>query len=146
MMQQTLSGPFSARHLGSGAWQLTTGAPAGPEIFLRGASPDPPELLLDASIATLGVEWRVDGVRLALSGAKGVRYLTADSAIIHEPNMHLYEALPLAAFDSDAKRFWKRVFRLMRIPGGRFLLRFLARARRGKAVRDNDPSGPASQG
>jgi hypothetical protein len=83
------------------------------------------------SITTLGVEWRVDGVRLALSGANGVRYLTAGSAIIHEPRVHLYEALPLAAFDSDAKRFWKRVFRLMRIPGGRFLLRFLARGRRG---------------
>jgi hypothetical protein len=132
MIQQTLSGPFAARHLGNGVWQLTTGAPAGPEIFLRGPRPDEPKFLLDMSITTLGVEWRVDGVRLALSGPNGVRYLTAGSAIIHEPKVHLYEALPLAAFDSDAKRFWKRVFRLMRIPGGRFLLRFLARGRPGK--------------
>jgi hypothetical protein len=133
MMHQTLSGPFFARHLGSGVWQLTTGAAAGPEIFLRDARPDKPELIVDMSITTLGVEWRIDGVRVALSGANGVRFLTAGSALIHEPRVHLYEALPLAVFDSDAKRFWKRVFRLMRIPGGRLLLRFLARGRPGKA-------------
>lgn len=131
MMRQTLSGPFSARHLGTGLWQLTTAAPAGPEIFLR-ARPDEPELLQHVSIATLGLEWRVDGVRVALSGANGVRYVTASSAIIHEPKVLLYAALPLAAFDAHAKRFWRRVFILMRIPGGRFLLRFLARLSRGK--------------
>ena len=38
------------------------------------------------------------------------------------------DILPLAQFDQKAKRFWGRVFRLMRIPGGRYLLRFLARS------------------
>jgi hypothetical protein len=42
----------------------------------------------------------------------------------------LYDSLPLADFDRSAQRFWNRVFRVMRLPGGRFLLRFLARGGR----------------
>jgi hypothetical protein len=38
---------------------------------------------------------------------------------------HLYESLPLVSIDADARRFWRRVFRLVRIPGGRFLLKIL---------------------
>jgi hypothetical protein len=38
--------------------------------------------------------------------------------------------LPLASIDADARRFWRRVFRLVRIPGGRYLLKVLTRARR----------------
>ena len=51
----------------------------------------------------------------------------ATSAIVHEPLGHLYESLPLVKFDAKARRFWRRVFRLVRIPGGRYLLKFLAR-------------------
>ncbi|MGA2189644.1 MAG: hypothetical protein ABSH33_14015 [Steroidobacteraceae bacterium] len=132
MVQQSVAGPFYARHLGSGVWQLTTGVPAGPEIFLCGARPDEPGLLSGESITALGVEWRADGVRVALSGAHGVRHLSAGSAIVHEPAPRLYEAVPLAVLDAEAKRFWRRVFWLMRIPGGRLLLRFLARGGRGR--------------
>jgi len=37
----------------------------------------------------------------------------------------LYAALPLAQFDRRARRFWRRVFLLVRIPGGRSLLGML---------------------
>jgi hypothetical protein len=36
----------------------------------------------------------------------------------------------LADFDARARRFWRRVFVLVRIPGGRRLLGMLARASR----------------
>jgi hypothetical protein len=38
--------------------------------------------------------------------------------------------LPLVSFDDKARRFWRRVFRLVRIPGGRHLLGVLARRNR----------------
>jgi hypothetical protein len=40
----------------------------------------------------------------------------------------LYESLPLVSIDANARRFWRRVFRLVRIPGGRFLLKLLTRS------------------
>jgi hypothetical protein len=42
----------------------------------------------------------------------------------------LYEALPLAGFDATARRFWRRVFLLVRLPGGRYLLRLIAQRKR----------------
>ena len=59
-----------------------------------------------------------------------VASVEAASAIVHEPLEHLYERLPLVSIDADARRFWRRVFRLVRIPGGRYLLKVL-RARGG---------------
>jgi hypothetical protein len=53
-------------------------------------------------------------------------------AIVHEPLPKLYAELPLAGFDERARRFWRRVFRLVRIPGGRHLLGVLARRPRGQ--------------
>jgi hypothetical protein len=134
MMQQTVPGPFYVLHLGGGLWRLSTGFPAGPDIFLSGAHPDEPGLLSAQSATALRVEWRTEGVKVALMGPNGVRHVAVGGAVIHEPASELYEALPLAVFDGDARRFWRRVFRLMRIPGGRFLLRFLARGRRGKGT------------
>jgi hypothetical protein len=126
-VQKNLSGLFTAHSAGAGAWQLTTAAAAGAEIFLYGAGADAPLLFKDASMSSVGIEWRADGVRVALTGDTGIRHLRVAGAIIHEPQPRLYEALPLAGFDADAKRFWRRVFALLRVPGGRFLLRFLAR-------------------
>jgi hypothetical protein len=128
-VQKSVSGLFTARSLGAGAWQLTTAAAAGAEIFLLGAGSDAPVLLKDMRMSSVGIEWRADGVRVALSGDTGIRHLRVAGAVIHEPQPRLYEALPLAGFDADAQRFWRRVFGLMRVPGGRFLLRFLARRR-----------------
>jgi hypothetical protein len=134
MVRQNVSGPFRARSLGTGVWHLTKDTPSGAEIYFQGAGPEASEVLQGVSIAMLGVEWHGGGVKVALTVAGGVRYLTIGSAIIHEPKAHLYESLPLANFDTDAKRFWTRVFRLMRIPGGRFLLKFIARRNRGKST------------
>jgi hypothetical protein len=55
----------------------------------------------------------------------------AAAAIVHEPLGRLYESLPLANIDANARRFWRRVFRLVRLPGGRYLLKLLTRVGRG---------------
>jgi hypothetical protein len=59
-----------------------------------------------------------------------VARVEAAAAIVHEPARNLYAALPLAEFDGRARRFWRRVFLLVRIPGGRSLLGILAHASR----------------
>lgn len=133
MVRRSVSGPFRARSLGTGVWHLTKETPPVAEIYLQGAGPGASDALQGASIALLGVEWHEGGVKVALTVAGGVRYLTIGSAIIHEPQARLYESLPLADFDTEAKRFWTRVFRLMRVPGGRYLLKFIARRNRGKS-------------
>jgi hypothetical protein len=130
MNRRTIAGPFLTRNLGNGVWQLTTGAPAPPEIYLQIARSDASRFLQDAGITELDLDWRGDGVTVTLTGANGVSSFEARTAIIHEPKSRLYESLPLASFDSGAKRFWKRVFTLMRIPGGRFLLGVIARRSR----------------
>jgi hypothetical protein len=128
----TVTGPFAACELGGGLWQLTTGRPGVPEIFLRGAGTDAELLLRGASIPALGLEWRADGVAITWSAAGGMRRAVVQSALVHEPKPALYQSLPLADFDADAKRFWKRIFRLMRLPGGRLLLKFVGRSKRGQ--------------
>jgi hypothetical protein len=129
-MSKILKGPFSARNLGAGSWVLTSDATDGPEVYLQGIGPGA-EFLAGAAFAQLAVAWRGDGVEITATAANGIRALKAASAIIHEPKPRLYESLPLAGFDADARRFWNRVFRLIRIPGGRHLLGFIARRKRG---------------
>ena len=129
-MQKTVSGPFTVRNLGAGGWQLTT--QTGVEVLLRGAGAAAPEILQETSLASLRLEWSTDAVRVTTRDAQGVRSLVSRSALVHEPRPRLYEKLPLASFDVDAQRFWRRVFGLIRFPGGRYLLRFIARRGRGK--------------
>jgi hypothetical protein len=127
---RNVSGPFSARKLRTGRWHLYTEASVGAELFLEGVRAEDGEHLQGKVFASLGLEWHADEVSVTLAGVTGVRHLSASSAVLHEPQPRLYEALPLAVFDAGAKRFWNRVFSLLRIPGGRHLLRFIAASRR----------------
>ena len=129
--QRTVSGRFQSQDLGSGAWHLSTGAAAGPEIYLTGTEPEAAESLRGADASAVAFDWRDDGVLVTLSTAEGTAALKARNAIIHEPLTSLYAGLPLASFDDAARSFWRRVFRLVRIPGGRYLLRLIARHSRG---------------
>ena len=128
-MRCNLSGAFLAQDLGRGAWRLSRSEPPGIEVYLRGAQPDAAEALGSAALADIAVEWRADAAVLTLIAGQRPRTLKLQSAIIHEPEPRLLDALPLATFDREARRFWRNVFRLVRIPGGRFLLRILARRR-----------------
>jgi hypothetical protein len=128
MTRQTLSGPFLTQYLGNGVWSLARGVPVTAQVYLRieGRGGD---ALQKADISSLQLEWHARGVtvRIARHGAVGV--VEAHTAIIHEARPRLYDVLPLPGFDSKAKRFWRRIFLLMRIPGGRHLLRLIVRAR-----------------
>jgi len=126
-IRRNLSGAFQARDLGSGTWRLTITGLSTFEVLLQGAGPDAAQALALPNCNGLSLEWQEAGVLLTLSSPAGTGFANARSAIIHEPRAHLYEALPLVSFDADARRFWRRIFRLVRIPGGRYLLRFLAR-------------------
>ena len=128
-MSKILEGPFAARNLGAGTWVLTGDAVDGPEIYLQGTGPGA-EFPAGAACRRLAIAWRGDGVEITVTAPNGIRVLEAASAIIHEPKPRLYESLPLAGFDADARQFWNRVFRLIRIPGGRHLLGFIARRKR----------------
>jgi len=129
--RRTVCGRFRTRDLGSGAWHLSTGAAAGPEIYLTGAEPMAAEKLRGADASAVAFDWRDDGVLVTLTTAEGSAALKVRNAIIHEPLTNLYAGLPLASFDDAARRFWRRVFRLVRIPGGRYLLGLIARRSRG---------------
>ncbi len=130
-MNYSVAGPLFAVDAGDSAWRLSGGTaevPSGVQILLRGASPSAVQLFADSPrIERVALEWRGDIVILTLTLAGGVAVLTARSAIVHEPQQNLYRCLPLAEFDPGARAFWQRVFGLMRIPGGRFLLPLLRR-------------------
>ena len=130
MRRCSLAGPFRAQLLGSGLWHLTAAQPHPVQIYLRTAEPGASEVLKDTSLEQVDLEWQDDGVAVTTTRAKRIATLHASSAIVHEFRDGLYDSLPLAGFDSDAQRFWKRVFRLMRIPGGRLLLGLVARRNR----------------
>ncbi len=86
---------------------------------------------LPTELSVLTIEWTAAGpVDLSLGGAAAASPFGADSAYLHEPRPDLYAALPLATFDTEAQRFWRRVFAIARFPGGGLLLGLLTRGSR----------------
>jgi hypothetical protein len=128
-MRRKLPGTFLTRDLGEGAWRLSRGEAAPIDVFLRGADCGA-EALGSSFVRDIDIEWRAEAVVLSMTSAEQSRTVEAQSAIVHEPLARLYEALPLVSLDAKARRFWRRVFRLVRIPGGRYLLGVLARRTR----------------
>jgi hypothetical protein len=128
-LRRNYSGAFQPKTLGDGAWQLSRRAPHEIEVFLRDAEQGAAQAFGAAPLVDLGIEWRVENVFLTFMSGERALGVSAASAIVHEPLERLYESLPLVSIDADARRFWRRVFRLVRIPGGRYLLKVLTRSR-----------------
>jgi hypothetical protein len=126
-VERTLNASLAARELAPGTWCLSSSAADGIEIILRGVNPEAHAALKDIRATQAVVEWQGRGARVTLSTAGGMTQIHARTVILHEPRPGLYEALPLARFDAAARRFWRRVFWLVRIPGGRRLLGLVAR-------------------
>ncbi|HMK85545.1 MAG TPA: hypothetical protein VK437_06275 [Steroidobacteraceae bacterium] len=120
-LRRSVAGPV--RELGHGQWQLTL--QGGGEVFIGGVEADAALALRGAT--AIGIEWRKEGVQVRLESPEGTRTLQGRVAIVHDPLPRLYESLPLASFDERARRFWRRVFLLVRLPGGRRLLGLIAR-------------------
>jgi hypothetical protein len=129
-MRRNFPGTFAPQDLKEGAWRLSRGEPAPIDVFVLGTDSGATETLRRSGIRDVEVEWRGEGVLLVLTSAGRRISIGAQSAIVHEPLGSLYEALPLVSLDDKARRFWRRVFRLVRIPGGRYLLGLLARRTR----------------
>jgi hypothetical protein len=132
-IRRSIRGPFLVHDLGRGAWRLAGTVPPNIDILVQGAAADDSQVLSLENCAELCVEWQEAGVNLTWPSAAGDSSLKMRSAIIHEPQARLYEGLPLASYDAAARGFWRRIFRIMRIPGGRYLLGFLARRHRSGA-------------
>jgi hypothetical protein len=99
---------------------------------MRGAEAAAAEVFRPQSIRDIEIEWRADAVVLTMTAAEQPRTVRMQNVIVHEPQARLYECLALPDLDANARRFWRRVFRVARVPGGRYLLRFLARRTRNK--------------
>jgi hypothetical protein len=129
-MRRNFSGTFQAQDRGNGAWQLSRGAPHEIDVFLHGAEPGAAKGFGAASLAGLCIEWQDRTALLSFLDGNRVGRVEAAGVVVHEPLQDLYESLPLASIDADARRFWRRVFRLVRLPGGRYLLKLLTRPAR----------------
>jgi hypothetical protein len=128
-MRRNFSGAFLAQDRGNGAWQLTRAAPHEMDVFLREAERGAARAFGMVPIVEFGIEWHEGTVLLTFMAGDRVGTVEAATAIVHEPLGRLYESLPLVSIDADARRFWRRVFRLVRLPGGRYLLKVLTRFR-----------------
>ena len=125
-MRRQFSGTFLTQALGAGSWRLSRADPSPIDIYLRGAD-SAAAVLRAAEVSDLAIEWRPGSVILTA----GVHSTGVHSAIVHEPVPHLHDDLPLGRFDARAARFWRRVFWLIRIPGGRRLIGAWTRRSRG---------------
>jgi hypothetical protein len=130
-MRRHLPGPLAVRDIAQGSWRLSQQAAPALDVWVRAAGPDAAGAFRTTSWDALDIEWRGARAQLELRSRGQTIRLEADSVIVHEPLARLYAALPLASFDARARKFWRRVFTLVRIPGGRSLLKILARRRRG---------------
>jgi hypothetical protein len=127
-MRRNYPGAFLAQSRGDDTWQLSRSAPHEMTVFLRDAEQSAARAFGIGPIVELGIEWQAEKVLLTFLSGDKVASVQAASVIVHEPWAQLYESLPLASIDAHARRFWHRVFRLVRIPGGRYLLKLLTRS------------------
>jgi hypothetical protein len=126
-VERTITADLEARELAAGWWQLSTRPAGAVEIILRTADPDARAVLEGARASRAVIAWECAGALVTLRVPGGTKRIRASTAIVHEPRAALYEALPLVRLDAAARRFWRRVFVLVRIPGGRRLLGLVAR-------------------
>ena len=126
-MRRNFSGAFLPLDCGKGAWQLSRSEPHAAMVYLRDAEGGAAKAFGSAPIGDLGIEWHAERALLTFMSGDRVASVEAAAAIVHEPLDQLYRSLPLVSIDANARRFWRRVFRLMRFPGGRYLLRLLTR-------------------
>ena len=141
MNRKTWTSNFRLTRQGERNWLLTSAAgPAADasadkladtlaiDILLLDTPLDTPAT--DLGFDRVNIEWLPHAAAVELYNGDAVFRTTAAGVLVHESRPALYRALPLAQFDARARGFWKRIFLLVRLPGGRALLRLLARRTR----------------
>jgi hypothetical protein len=132
MNRKTWAGVFgcerSSVRSGERNWVITSLREPIVEITLLGADVD--ARVVSNGVQRVTIDWLSEGATVDLISGLDVFRIHAATVLVHEPLPTLYRALPLADFDARARRFWQRVFWLARLPGGRTLLRLLARRAR----------------
>jgi hypothetical protein len=124
-------GSFSAERLGDSLWRLAQVQPATIDVYLRGVEPRAAQLLATAHrLHEVGIEWHDGRVLLTFSLNGHIESLAAAAMFAHEPVPTVLRALPLAEYDARQRRFWQRVFWVVRLPGGRRVLEWMARRAR----------------
>ncbi len=129
-IERTWTGAFRATHLGKDSWQLRMGAAASPEIYLSGVDRNAFAALAGATPSAVTVAWSDAGATITLLSSGASTQFRSRTATVHEPRPQLYQGLPLVVLDAAARRFWRRVFLIARLPGGRRLLRWIAQRTR----------------
>jgi|ERR1022692_1698300 hypothetical protein len=134
-MQRTVCGELRIEPLSKRTWRIDNLAAPHESMLLRGV--DEQGAAAPLRLERLTLAWQPDGgVVLTLHSGAGSTSVRASTAFLHEPRERLYDSLPLERFTAEMARFWRRVFRLVRIPGGRLLLGMLARRSSGRAAHE----------
>ena len=127
-VERIVAGDLLAQKLGTGTWQLSGGSSEQVRMILSGTDGAADEALRGLKASKAVIAWQRGTVLVTLLTAGGPKAVRARTVILHEPLPALYEKLPqLMTLDERARRFWRRVFLLVRIPGGRRLLGLVAR-------------------
>ena len=128
-MQQSFSGEFVIAEPHPGTWQIDNRLAPQQRIIVRGVKT--PRTAVPAIPTGVSLAWTAPKqvVVTLQDGVQSVA-LTCDSAVSQQALKSLYRTLPLAQFTAARRRFWRRVFWLVRIPGGRSLLGVIARRAR----------------
>jgi len=134
MLQRSLSGQFQVKVLGPDTWCVTNQGAPGQSLLLRRI--ETTDLLQTPAVAQrISVTWHGSApVSVAFTRDEQTVTVVAGAVFLNEPAGPVYAGLPLPAFTSSMRRFWRRVFRLVRIPGGRWVVGWLSRRRRGRAT------------
>ena len=133
MNQKTWSGTFSARQRDDRGWVIVSAEPERVDVHLIGATMDAD--IEPGTFDRIEIEWTKDAVDVSLkrgaaaAGGAAVR-LRARAAFVHQELPRLYADLPLEVFGPRSQAFWKRIFFIVKIPGGRRLLNYIARRAR----------------
>jgi hypothetical protein len=128
--RRVLPGRFQIDVVGDEGLRLTALELPQVVILVRTAEPHSAGVTVSSVCAGVAIEWSDDGAMVSLELPGGSQVVHASSVIIHEPQERLFDCLALPKFDAKGRRFWRRVFTLVRIPGGRYLLGALARRAR----------------
>ena len=135
-LKRTIAGPLRLDAAGAGLWRVTAPGRQGLLAYLRNprAEGSWPQFAAEIDefkvFDALAIDWNAAADASVTLQRGGRSLIVAAAAVtLHEPVEGVYAALPLASFDAPARRFWWRIFRIVRWPGGRRLLTFVARRR-----------------